>query len=311
MNFSKTVILLFFIIAIYSCSSNDDSNNNSGTPEPTTIQVGHTVVNFNDANRDRTIETHIYYPAQNSGTDVEVLTGEYPVLVFGHGFLMEWNAYQSLWETLVGEGYIVCFPNTETGFTPSHQDFALDLNQVAIQMQSENDNTNSIFNNRIIAKTAMLGHSMGGGSALLAAQNNTEIDAVITLAAAETNPSAIAASIQIEVPVLMLLGENDCVAPAAEHQLPMYENLNSNCKVYAEIAEGTHCNFADANSNCDLGEIFCASETSITKDAQIETTLNLMKSWLSYTLKDNVEAFTELESQLQDASISTQIVVCD
>jgi predicted dienelactone hydrolase len=311
MNFSKTLTLLFFIIAICSCSSNDDSNNNSGTPEPTTIQVGQTVINFNDASRDRTIETHIYYPAQNSGTNVEVLTGEYPVLVFGHGFLMEWNAYQSLWEALVGEGYIVCFPNTETSFVPNHQDFALDLNQVAIQMQSENDNTNSIFNNRIIAKTAILGHSMGGGSALLAAQNNTEIDAVITLAAAETNPSAIAASAQIEVPVLMLLGENDCVAPAAEHQLPMYENLNSNCKVYAELAEGTHCNFADANSNCELGETFCGSETSITKAAQIQTTLDLMTSWLAYTLKDNAEAFAELESQLQNASISTQTVVCE
>jgi predicted dienelactone hydrolase len=311
MSFSKTLTFLFFVITICSCSSNDDSNNNSEIPEPTTIQIGQTVINFNDADRERTIETQIYYPAQNSGTDVEVLSGEYPVLVFGHGFLMEWTAYQSLWEALVGEGYIMCFPNTETDFTPNHQNFALDLNEIAIQMQSENDNTNSIFNNRIITKTAILGHSMGGGAALLAAKNNSEIDAVITLAAAETNPSAIAASTQVEVPVLMLLGGNDCVAPAAEHQLPMYENLNSNCKVYAELAEGTHCNFADANSNCELGETFCGSETNITKDAQLQTTLNLMKSWLAHTLKDNAEALTILESQLQDASISMQTVVCE
>jgi predicted dienelactone hydrolase len=311
MNFSKTLTLLFFIIAICSCSSNDDSNNNSGTPEPTTIQVGQTVLNIIDADRNRSIETRIYYPVQSSGTDVPVLEGEYPVLVFGHGFLIEWSAYQSFWEALAGEGYIVCFPNTETGLTPNHQDFALDLNSVVLLMQLENTNTSSIFYNRVAAKTAILGHSMGGGSALLAAQNNTEIDAVITLAAAETNPSAIAASAQIEVPVLMLLGENDCVAPAAEHQLPMYENLNSNCKVYAKLAEGTHCNFADANSNCELGETFCGSETSITKAAQIQTTLDLMTSWLAYTLKDNAEAFAELESQLQDASISTQTVVCE
>ena len=93
-----------------------------------TFQIGHTQQNFIDASREnRNITTEIYYPSNTTGDDVPVATGQFPVLVFGHGFVMIWSAYDVVWEALVPNGYIMVFAKTETSFSPSHTDFAKTL----------------------------------------------------------------------------------------------------------------------------------------------------------------------------------------
>ena len=52
----------------------------------------------------------------------------------------------------------------------------------------------------------MLGHSTGGGAAVLAAAKDDQIKAVVTVTAAETSPSAIEAAGRVEVPSLHLIG---------------------------------------------------------------------------------------------------------
>lgn len=269
--------------------------------------IGHTTITFQDASRsNRSVPTEIYYPADSAGDNVSITaitTDDFPVLAFGHGFVMGWDSYQSLWEALVPKGYIMAFPKTEGSLSPSHAEFGKDLSFVINQINGLGASTGSIFAGRVAELNAVMGHSMGGGAAFLAAQSNPSIKSILTLAAAETNPSAIAAAANISIPALVFAGQNDCVTPPAGNQVAMYNALNSSCKTYLEIIGGSHCQMADSNFLCNFGEATCTPQATITR-AQQQAVLNqFAASWLEAQLKLNCDAGaifnTELASDLR------------
>lgn len=266
------------------------------------LAVGHTTVAFMDADRNRTIETEIYYPAAIAGDDEAIASGSFPVLVFGHGFLMGYDAYKNFWEALVPEGYIICFPKTEGGILPNHGKFGADLKFVASAMQLENTDSSSLFFNGVASKTALMGHSMGGGASFLGAANNPDIDALVNFAAAETNPSAIAAAANVTVPTLIFSGADDCVTPEASNQDLMYASLTSGCKTQVSINNGKHCFYANSNLNCSLGEGFCNSSSNITRAEQQTITFSFLKLWLSAKLYGDLSSQTNFNSLLESSN---------
>ncbi|MFM7769105.1 MAG: alpha/beta hydrolase family protein, partial [Bacteroidota bacterium] len=176
-------------------------------------QIGNTSITFTDNSRNgRSIPCEIYYPATTTGTDVAASTGVFPVVAVGHGFVIGASSYELVATELVPQGFIVALVNTEGGFAPSHGDFGLDLSFVTHAIQAEGNNSSSIlFGHVHPSKEAVLGHSMGGGASWLAAGVDSEIDAVVGLAPAETNPSAIAAAANVQCPVLLFSGSDDTV----------------------------------------------------------------------------------------------------
>jgi pimeloyl-ACP methyl ester carboxylesterase len=275
------------------------------------FDVGHTSITFYDSSRNRNIETEIYYPADNPGENVPIASGNFPVIVFGHGFLMSWESYENFWTELVPNGYVICFPTTEMTLTPSHENFGLDLKFAATQMQNENNDNSSLFFNSLAPKTGLLGHSMGGGASFLAAENNSIISTLVTFAAAETNPSAIAASLNITVPTLIFSGDDDCVTPPDENQTVMYNELASNCKTHISIIDGGHCYFADDNFNCSLGESFCNPTLDITREEQQLITFNFLKLWLDYSLYDDLNSFNDFDDLLQSSTQTNFTQFCN
>ena len=266
------------------------------------LNIGHTSIMFYDGSRNRNIETEIYYPADNPGENVPIASGNFPVIVFGHGFLMSWESYQNFWVELVPNGYVICFPTTEMGISPNHENFGIDLKFVATQMQNENVNSNSIFFNSLRPKTGLMGHSMGGGASFLAAENNSSISSLINFAAAETHPSAISAAANITSPALIFSGDDDCVTPPNENQNLMYDNLDSDCKTHISIINGGHCYFADYNFNCNLGESFCNPSLNITREQQQLVTFDFLNLWLQYSLYDDQTAFNIFNDSLQSST---------
>lgn len=273
-------------------------------------QIGHTTITFNDPDRSggfgdgggpgRQIQTEIYYPADVSGDDVEVSEGTYPVVVFGHGFVMAWDAYQNIWEDLVAAGYVVCFPRTEGNFSPSHEDFGLDLALVVEDMIALNETDDQLFFGHLMDKSAIMGHSMGGGATFIAAAT-ADIDAVVGLASAETDPSAIAAAGNVMEPLLMLSGGGDGVTPPEEHQIPIYEACAAMCKYLVTITGGGHCYFANSNFNCDTGELFAGSDIDVDRSEQQETARDYFIPWLDRWLKEDDAAFqTFIDLTLND-----------
>ena len=128
------------------------------------VSIGHTTLTFNDPTRSggvgsgggagRQIQTEIYYPATSAGTSTPFATGEFPIIVFGHGFAMTWDAYSNIWEHYVPRGYIMAFVRTESSLfpSPSHGDFGLDLKLVA-QKMLDLQTANALFQNHIYPMT--------------------------------------------------------------------------------------------------------------------------------------------------------------
>ena len=276
-----------------------------------TFNIGHTSMDFYDNARNRNITTEIYYPADSNGDDRPISFGNFPVIVFGHGFLISWDSYDNYWTSLVPEGYILCFPTTEMGFTPSHQSFADDLIFLTSQMQIESQNSTSIFYNSILPKTGIMGHSMGGGASFLAAENNPNINTLINFAAAETNPSAISAARNINIPSLIFSGEDDCVTPPINHQNIMFDSLNSYCKTQINILNGGHCYFANENVLCSFGESSCNPTLNITRNEQQNIANDFLKIWLNFSLKSNQNSFTIFNDSLQTSNRITYSQFCN
>ncbi|HZF99619.1 MAG TPA: dienelactone hydrolase family protein [Chitinophagales bacterium] len=254
--------------------------------------IGHTTLTFTDPSRsNREIPCEVYYPAVVAGDDQPVHaplgSEQYPVVVFGHGFVMGVDAYGYLQNALAAEGYIAVFPSTETGFAPNHTEFAKDLAFAALSMIDQSNSAASIFHQRVSGYMASMGHSMGGGAAMLSFQYNPDFKTVFTLAAAETNPSAVSAATGITVPLVYMVGDNDCITPLADHQLPMY-NAGSTCRFLVNVDEGTHCQFSSGNFACETGETLTGCADGVAEATQHNIVLQWLLPWLDLHLRNNV-----------------------
>jgi pimeloyl-ACP methyl ester carboxylesterase len=290
----KSVLRFTFSLVLFSLIS---------ITEAQPFAIGHRQKSFTDASRNnRVITTEIYYPATTAGDNVTVSSGQFPILVFGHGFVMAWSAYDVVWNALVPNGYILVFPTTETSLSPSHGEFGKDIAYLVGAMKAEGQNSSSPFFNAVTNTSAVMGHSMGGGAAFLSVQHDPTITAIATLAAANTTPSAIQAAAGITIPALVLSGGNDCVTPPAQHQIPMYDSLISSCKSLVSITGGSHCQFANYNFNCYFGEGTCSPQATITPAVQQSTVASVLLPWLNYYLKNDCTAGTQFQNLLAAGS---------
>jgi hypothetical protein len=281
-----------------------------GRAEALPYAVGHRAVTYTDpARSNRSIATEIYYPADAAGDNVPVAEGAFPVVAFGHGYLIVWSAYEYLWTGLAQAGYIVAFPKTEGSLFPSHGEFGKDLAFLVGKLQAEGTSPSSPFYLKVGTTSAALGHSMGGGASFLAMEENPSITALANLAAAETNPSAIAAAAGITAPALLFSGSSDCVTPPAQHQIPMYDALASDCKTRVTITGASHCQFAESNLTCSLGEGSCPAP-GITREQQHVLTLQPLRPWLDFFLKGDAAGWTEFQDLIAAGSGITSTQSC-
>ncbi|MCG9910285.1 MAG: T9SS type A sorting domain-containing protein [Flavobacteriales bacterium] len=284
--------------------------------------VSETTITFNDPTRTggfgsgggpgRQIETKIYYPATNAGTNQPVAGNNLPVVVFGHGFAMAWDAYEPIYDSLAGRGFIVALPRTEGSLlpAPSHGDFGKDLALVSEKMVALNTTPTSIFYQKLNGRRAIGGHSMGGGATYLANQNTSGVNCYFTFAAAETNPSAITAAASMTAPNLVIAGSIDCVAPPASNQVPIYNAIGSACKTYISITGGYHCHFNSDNFNCTFGEGTCSPSGGLTRADQLNKVRSIIIPYLTYFLKGECAAWTQFETLTNSANWLTKQQVC-
>ena len=294
--------LYFYLFLLFASLSNVNAQN---------YLIGHTTITLVDASRsNRSIPTEIYYPADITGDNVPISTintTKFPSLVFGHGFVMSWDAYQNFWNTLVPNGYIFAFPKTEGTISPSHLEFAKDLAFVINQMNLQGSLSTSIFYNRVSSMNSVMGHSMGGGASFIAVPLNSNIKTIVNFAPAETNPSAITAASNVSIPTLIFAGGNDCITPPNTNQIPMYSGLTSLCKTYISITGGSHCQMANSNSLCSIGENTCTPSPTITGSVQHTKLFSYLLPWLNYQLKGNCSQGNIFDMQINsDTSITFQ-----
>jgi len=122
-------------------------------------------------------------------------------------------------------------------------------------MRSENNNADSPVAGRLdMNKVALMGHSMGGGAALHAADElGDALKAVIPLSpyCCEPGQSFTGDFSSLGVPTLIFASAEDDIAPPAQHARLLYDSIaDSTTKAYVEFATGDH--MIATNSGPDL-----------------------------------------------------------
>lgn len=285
----RYMILMLCIILVHAFASAQD------------FKIGHVQRSFVDTTRNnRQVTCEIYYPANINGDNVAIANGIFPTLVFGHGFVMPASAYDVYWNAIVPKGYIMIFPTTESSLSPSHLNFGKDIAFLTQIMKEQHRISTSLFFNAVDSTCAVMGHSMGGGSAFLAMQQDPSITALISIAGAVTNPSSVTAARTITRPSLVIAGANDCVAPPKNHQIPMYDSLATNCKTYLSILGGDHCQFASYNFNCSLGQNTCTPKATINATTQQSIVFQHLLPWINFYLKKNCNAGDQFQNLISN-----------
>jgi pimeloyl-ACP methyl ester carboxylesterase len=271
--------------------------------------IGNKSISINDPDRNnRQVNFVVYYPAETAGTDAVAAQGSFPLIVFGHGFVMSYTSYMNFRDFYVPKGYVIAFVDMENGFSPSHENFGRDILFGGKQFKNKAQNETSFFlYGKLNGKVAFMGHSMGGGSSMLAASFEPSFpDLVVGLAPAETNPSAIAAAASITAPTIIFSGTNDKVTPPANHHIPIYNAVTSTCKYLINITGGAHCYFAQTDLACDFGETTSGSNPTISRDQQQAITNGLLMPFMEFLINNKPEAASVFNTQLNGAGITFQ-----
>ncbi|MES2566750.1 MAG: T9SS type A sorting domain-containing protein [Bacteroidota bacterium] len=286
-----------------------------------TFPVGHMSINFKDVSRTsagysisggivtntatgRAVGTEVYYPAITSGTNTSVAAGQFPVVVFGHGFVMTYDAYDNIYNRLASLGYIVLLPRTEGGFSPSHTEFGADLKFLANAGLGLNSISTpsalASFNGKVLQKVAIGGHSMGAGSSFLAAASNNSITCLFNFCAATTNPSSISSASLVTVPSLIISGEMDSVADTTV-QNSHYNATVSAKKFHVIITGAKHCDFGNGTSGtCTIGQPACSGTGC--NAILFARYMSYLEPFLANQLKSDCTAGNTFMSLIQSAS---------
>jgi dienelactone hydrolase len=274
--------------------------------------VGTQTVTYTDTSRsNRSISIDVHYPAVSAGASAAFANDSFPFVIIGHGFVMTPAAYYPFADTLAQRGYIVVMPNTETGFSPSHPDFAKDFIYLYRKLISESNNPSSPFYHKVIGKGAIGGHSMGGGATVLSAQYSNPAECYFTFAEATTNPSSITAAAFMTKPYLSLSGSYDCIAPYTTNQLPTYDSSTSPCKYLIEITGASHCQFGAGATTCNIGETTtgCGSPP-LSRTDQINICLAYLNPYLDYYLKGQIDSKRVLDSTYRTEPVTAKKSNC-
>jgi predicted dienelactone hydrolase len=252
--------------------------------------VGHRSLSLLDAARNRTVTAEVYYPGISTGDNVAFAAGNFPVFTLAHGFVIPGNTYQNFADELVPDGYVIVLPTTESSFLPNHDAYGKDIAFLNTAFRSGGVSFFTQFNGR----SAIGGHSMGGGASALAA-TQTIADAYIGFAPAITNPSPVPQGGQIEIPALVFSGSADGVTPPETNHQPIYDSFASDCKSFVSITSGTHCYFIPS-SLCDLGE--SGVPGGMTRELQQQITFEYLRPFLNTFLLDDSASWQQFQQTI-------------
>jgi hypothetical protein len=111
----------------------------------------------------------------------------------------------------------------------------------------------------------------------------------------------------VRVPALLFAGSSDCVTPPAQHQIPIYNALASPCRTLVTVTGASHCQFAQANTACSLGE---SCSPSITRSTQHAIVNRFLTPWLDAQLKADPTGWPRFSEALATSDDVTWVQDC-
>jgi dienelactone hydrolase len=248
------------------------------------------------ARRGRNVDATVVYPVGNSQPC--------PVIAFAHGFGLSADAYDYIGNGLASAGFIVAFPHSKGA--PSSLNLAEDQSFLLAHIVNESEtNPQSPFFHLAMNRTALMGHSLGGGTSLIAADptylstNYPAPNAICTLSLGTyTVPPAMKSVplIPATTPILLFTASEDCIDPPAKNSEPVINAVDSQCAVLHSLIGGCHCQYADKSIGCSTTEDLCGAKPNITRQQQFDRTLLVITPWLDAVLQGKEGAWQQYKS---------------
>jgi dienelactone hydrolase len=234
---------LLFSVVLTACAS---SGVPSAVTEASISGVGpYTVMSYTDfPDVPEFGDGTIYYPSDASGTFGGVAVA--PGFTEGQSHIEWWGP------RLASHGYAVLV--LDTNEPRERPDARADALMAAVRvLRAEGARSGGPLEGKVDrSKMAIMGHSMGGGGVLIAAnRHSADLSAVIPFTPWE--PEADLSG--ITVPTLVMAGSADRIAPVEEHAWRHFNLIPSGTtKVYMEVDGGNHY-IADTERGPDLAMV--------------------------------------------------------
>jgi predicted dienelactone hydrolase len=179
----------------------------------------------------------IYYPTSTS-------EGTFGAIAVSPGYTASQSSMAWLGPRIASQGFVVFTIDTNSRYDQPDSRATQLLAALDYLTQS------SSVRSRIDAtRLGVMGHSMGGGGTLRAAERRPALQAAIPLTAWHTDKSWGS----VRVPTLVVGAENDSVASVSSHSEPFYTSLPSTLdKAYLELNGADH--FAPNSSNTTIAK---------------------------------------------------------
>jgi dienelactone hydrolase len=170
----------------------------------------------------------IVYPAALASSQYK-----YPVVSWANGTGCPTQLYQKVIEAIANAGYIVVADSTTMSGDGTAQIDSINY------IINKNSDYSSVFYNKVdTVNIGVCGQSQGGRSCINAAQNDSRIRAVVSIAGASTADE----SSGLKTPCLFLTATNDNIVKSESWCLPSY-NAVSGRAAYASLKGGNHLSF--------------------------------------------------------------------
>lgn len=241
--FAQSLVLGLFALVLGACTSQHEALEPAPTLESLSRTGLYQVERYTDfPDVPEYAEATIWYPADRSQP--------FGAMAISPGYTETQDAISWWGPFLASHGYAALIFNTN-----APKDFpdvrAKGLMAAVAILRGENNRAGSPLEGRLdMDKMAVMGHSMGGGAALLAAHGNSNrIRAAIPFT--PWQPDADFSG--ITVPTLVIAGEGDQIAKVAEHARLHYAAIpDSTIKGYLEFTDGNHFIGNNGRSNVDV-----------------------------------------------------------
>jgi predicted dienelactone hydrolase len=256
----------------------------AGAPAHGAFKAGVTTLTFTRAatgtGTPRPLETTIWYPAGQGGTDealgrrdAAVHRGRFPLIVFSHGACGRPTESTYLTKTLATYGFVVAaprhpghtaddFPGCLTATLDAFVNRVPDIRFVIDSMLGEAGDPASRFARRLRPEAiAMAGLSFGGFTTLSAEQQEPRLVAALVMVPGGT---AVLGPTDITIPTMVIGSEHDTVVGFAESE-NAYARL-AGPRFLVELLAANHLSVVDDCFNHDLNLSLCVA-TDISQEA--------------------------------------------
>jgi len=201
--------------------------------------------------------------------------GPFPAVLIGHGFQLPAAQYRGYAQRLASFGYVACTADFRATIIAHHAENALDIVGGVDWLLAVNAQTgHPLFGKVAPTQIGLMGHSLGGKVAFLAAAQDARVAAVFGLDPVDSSSFCSAARcpdatdmLPFTIPVGVLgetidsSGSLQNCAPAADNFQTFYEAASSPA-YEADVLGANHMSFIDDPSTCGLPCSACQAATA-------------------------------------------------